>query len=204
MNGAAVRLGIRSGPAGRGAPVLVVTGVHREELGFGDRVASLLDRGEMDVLRIPQGLPHGRAGRGEEFYHRTRHREMYLQLRQQLGNRYALIIDLHSGLDDTGRCADVFCADERFLQCLAARLEPDDDVRLVRIVAEAEAATAGLEASTAQTGAHTVIPRELWDDPACLYVGVEIYLDREGDGGPGDWRYARDLIRTISRCRPTT
>jgi len=34
-------------------------------------------------------------------------RKLYLQLYQQIKRRYQLLIDLHSGLDENGPCADI-------------------------------------------------------------------------------------------------
>ena len=100
---------------------LLVTGIHRDELGFGDRVATVLPRGAVEVIRIPQGIPQPRRGPGEQFYSRTEHREIYLQLHQQVRGRYRLMIDLHKGLDETGRGAEIFCNDEALLGRIISR-----------------------------------------------------------------------------------
>jgi hypothetical protein len=181
------------------ASAVLVTGVHREELGFGDHVAAALEPGRIDVLRIPQGLSNRPPGVRDRFYFLARHREMYLQLRQQLGRQYRLLIDLHTGINESGRCADVFCADEDFLARLAQRPLPDGSVRLVRIVPETE--PADTRSDFADLDAHTFIPERLWTDASCLYVGLEVYLAREGDGEAPDWAYARRVIEAIRDCR---
>ena len=94
------------GPSGP-EPVVII-GAHREELEFGERVAEGLGP-QISVLRIPEGISGHRPRPDEVFYYETRHRELYLQLRQQLRGRYKLAIDLHRGLNQPGRCADVYC-----------------------------------------------------------------------------------------------
>lgn len=100
----------------RTSPVVVI-GARREELGFGERVAEGLGPG-IAVLRIPQGISGHRPRPDEVFYYETRHRELYLlQLRQQVRGRYKLVIDLHRGVNQPGRCADVYCRDPGLLRC---------------------------------------------------------------------------------------
>jgi len=84
---------------------LLVTGIHREELDFGDQVATLLDREKIELIRIPQGISHERKG-NDPFYYNICHREIYLQLRQQIKSDCRLLIDLHCGLNEVSRCAD--------------------------------------------------------------------------------------------------
>jgi hypothetical protein len=185
------------------ARALLVTGVHREELGFGDRVAALLDAERIDVLRIPEGITQRRTGTGRHFYVNAQHREIYLQLRQQVRGRYALLIDLHSGIDRDGPCADVFCRRESFLACLAAGLGQagvTDAVRLIRILADGETRVSADGAGVVEAAAHTWIPRAIWDRTSPLYVGLEVYLPEAGEGGCRDWRFACGLIEAIRDC----
>lgn len=179
---------------------LLVTGIHREELGFGDRVAALVAPEKIDVLRIPRGISNSRTGTDDAFYYSTEHREIYLQLRQQVKGRYRLLIDLHSGLNDAGHCADVYCADEGFLQCLAARTRHNNAVRVIKIIAPGRAESQTVIGSNADKGARTWIPRKLWDGSDCLYVGLEVYLTHEGDGEKADWLFTRDMINQIQDC----
>jgi hypothetical protein len=92
---------------------VLVTGIHREELAFGDRVAALVDPEQVDLLRIAHGISNARTGTDGRFYSDTEHREIYLQLRQQLRQqpqwRGFPLIDLHAGVDDHGPCADIYC-----------------------------------------------------------------------------------------------
>ena len=51
---------------------LIVTGIHREELAFGDRVSDLLGDLDIDVMRIPEGISHRKTGTdcGPQVSHR--------------------------------------------------------------------------------------------------------------------------------------
>lgn len=183
---------------------VLVTGIHREELGFGDRVAALVDPEQVEVLRIARGISNARIGAGDQFYSDTEHREIYLQLRQQLRQqprwRGRPLIDLHAGVDEHGPCADIYAASEMLLSCLNRRLGPDPRVRLVRIV-DTPLPHDGMRADAL---ARTRIPRCLWEGQDWLYVGLEIYLAQAGDGGPDDWGLARELIGHICRCAAAT
>ena len=160
-----------------GNDALLVIGIHRAELAFGDRVATRLDRDRVDVLRIPHGIGQPKRGPGESFYSRTQHREIYLQLLQQVKGRYTTMIDLHAGLDEAGLSADVYCHDDAFLAKLAARLRSSAlayRVRLVRIVSAegrdagaatgstAESAAESAADSAAEAVADTWIPSKVW------------------------------------------
>lgn len=175
---------------------LLVTGIHRDELGFGEGVARVLPPGTVDVIRIPQGIPQPRRGPGEQFYSRTEHREIYLQLHQQVRGRYRLMIDLHKGLDETGRGAEIFCHDEALLGRIGAALPPGAGarMRLIRIGTGAEAAAAE---GPAEAEARTWIPRRIWSGRTPVYVGLEVYLGAEGDGSPEDWGFAALLVEAI-------
>ncbi len=182
---------------------LLVTGIHREELAFGDRVATLLDTKNIQVLRIPEGISHSRTGTDDLFYYNTRHREIYLQLRQQVKGHYRLLIDLHTGLNDSGRCADVYCRDEAVLRCMAERsgaTATGGQLRLVKILGDFEAGNEGAGRKEIDVGARTSIPEQIWNDRSFVYLGLEIYLEDEGDGAMEDWRFACDLIGIVRDC----
>ncbi|MGD9919029.1 MAG: hypothetical protein AB7U46_13505 [Paenirhodobacter sp.] len=182
--------------------ILLVTGIHRVELAFGDHVAS--GPGMPQVMRIPHGIARPRRGPGDAFLSRTQHREIYLQLYQQIAGRYRLVIDLHQGLDEAGRSAEIFCNDSQFLARCEARLACRSDrlnARLVRIAAPASGAETTPEPRGAtDAAAYTWIPRKLWEGRAPLYVGVEVYLPRDGEGEDDDWSFGRDLIGEICAC----
>jgi hypothetical protein len=179
---------------------VLVTGIHREELGFGDRVAALVDPEQVEVLRIARGISNARIGAGGQFYSDTEHREIYLQLRQQLRQqprwRGGPLIDLHAGVDEHGPCADIYSANETLLSCLEHRLGPDPRVRLVRIIDR----PVPRDETLADALVRTRIPRCLWDGQDWFYVGLEIYLAEPGNGGPDDWGLASELIVHICRC----
>ncbi len=121
------------------ANTLLVIGIHREELAFGDRVAETVDRAAIDIMRIPSGISHARAATDDAFYFEARHREIYLQLRQQVKNRYRLVIDLHCGTRSQGRYAEVFSSAAPFrhsLNTLIAQNGWQDEVRVIKIVAQ--------------------------------------------------------------------
>ena len=185
------------------AETLLVTGIHREELGFGDRVSGLLNRDHIHVMRIPEGISHVRTGRDSPFYYITRHREIYLQLRQQVKGRYRLLIDLHCGLNEAGYCADIYCRDEQLLQCVAERAKQigvEKLLRMVKILADSEGENAVEDYRHNKTTARTLIPEQIWNNRDFCYVGLEIYLAKEGIGITEEWRFALELIETIQSC----
>lgn len=180
---------------------LVVTGIHKEELEFGDQVVGKLKHVNVDIMRIPEGITHDRAGLGEGFYYHTMHQEIYLQLLQQVKDRYDLLIDLHCGLNDSGRCADVYTSHTSMLGCLAETIDPADDNRQLRLVNILSKSDRELEASHGvDANALTLIPERLWNSQVMTYVGLEIYLPKEGLGEQGDWAYARKLIECVISC----
>lgn len=184
---------------------LLVTGIHHEELGFGDRVSALVDPARLDVMRIPQGIPQTKKGPGEQFYSSAQHREIYLQLGQQVKHRYRLMIDLHRGLDETGRCADVFCHDEDFLRCLGARLQKlsgKSDIRLIHIMSPDSRGVELNDEKVADAEARTWIPSKISLSKFPLYVGLEVYLPTDSDGKEEDWEFAHLLISEIQACAP--
>lgn len=184
------------------ATVLVI-GVHREELGFGDRVAALLGESPIQVMRIPEGISNARGAGSSLFHYQTRQAELYLQLRQQLRSRYGLLIDLHCGLDVAGRCADVYCRSRSLLNHLASRAEEAglrSSLRLAWIMGDFE--NHGAPCSEADTAARTSVPERIWRDKRLVYVGLEVYLPEPGVGTSEDWVFACDLVEQIRACAP--
>ncbi len=180
---------------------LLLIGVHSDELAFGSAVASVLgDR--CDVLRVEHGLENANPTPDDQFHYRIRHDEMYRQVLQQLGSRRGPVIDLHSGLNENGRCADIYCESESLLRCLesaAAEIEPKD-VRFFKIVAH-EAADGGVRALQQQRPVvWTYIPEVVWKNPHFFYVGIEVFLASPGAGDRDDHAYARDLVLLAADC----
>jgi hypothetical protein len=168
---------------------LLVIGIHREELAFGQAVAAELDPATVEVLTIPEGLS-GRHPRADQRFHwDTLHRALYLQLRPHVRFHHRLLIDLHTGIDQAAPCADLYTRDTaRLAAALAGReaiIAPPP--RLIM-----------LGGAAVEAGAQTVIPGEIWNDPGCLYVGMEIYLAEPGPGRPPEQRYARALIAALA------
>ena len=83
-------------------------------------MVELLNGSGIEVLRIEQGLTSRKPVFDDLFYYTTRHQEIYLQLRQQIKKRYDLLIDLHSGINESGTCADIFCKHVDLLDCMAS------------------------------------------------------------------------------------
>jgi hypothetical protein len=181
------------------ARTVLVTGVHREELDFGDQVAQLLDRESIDVLRIPEGVPQSCGDVEQQFYHETRQRELYLQLYQQVKRRYELLIDLHSGWDEDGPCADVYCHDPDILHCLGRALDSPSFDGLVRLVRITESGDSTRDIRPVDCEARTSIPEVVWKTPSPVYVGLEVYLpDRQKPDEAA--RLAQLLINKIRAC----
>lgn len=163
---------------------LLVVGIHREELAFGAAVAAGMDRRHLDVLTITEGLSGRRPRPDQRFHYDTLHRALYLQLIPHVQKRHELVIDLHTGLDPQGPCADIYCRDTARLARLLA------DIPRARLIP--------LEQSERGPNSATVIPAEVWRNPHFLYVGLEIYLPEPGAGRPLDQDYARTLIEAMA------
>ena len=196
---------------------IIVIGIHQEELAFGERVAELLEKAGIDVLRIEQGLSSRKPVFDDLFYYTTRHQEIYLQLRQQIKKRYDLLIDLHSGINESGVCADVFSKHIDLLDCLKTvskkcsniRCPLPDPIRLTRIIEDSEKIDDPAEGNE-EVGTKiqdqgypfclTVIPQAVWASKDFIYVGLEIYLPRPGAGTMEDWRFTAEIVKSILKC----
>lgn len=185
------------------ADTLLVIGIHREELAFGDRVADTLDQSAIDVMRIPAGISNSRTGADDAFYFKTRHREIYLQLHQQVKNRYRLLIDLHCGTRSQSRYAEIFSHEESLNGCLnavIAKMGWSGQVRVIKIIAQGITSIDNGVKHEKDPKAITWIPEKVWADRTFRYVGLEVYL-ADGDlGTPSDWSFARELIEAIRGC----
>jgi hypothetical protein len=178
-------------------PALLLIGIHREELAFGRRVAQEVDRSRVTVLEVPEGLSGRRPLPDEEFRYDTLHRELYRQIldhMHQSGER--LLIDLHAGRDPLGPSADFICADAEVRARMSEMLEREtsavrQSIRVIPI------------GGGAQTHARTVIPRELWNNPAFRYVALEIYLPDAAAGRDAACRLAQRLIDRTVECAAT-
>ncbi len=197
--------------------VILVIGIHREELAFGERVAELLEESGIDVLRIEQGLSSKKPVFDDLFYYTTRHQEIYLQLRQQVKKRYDLLIDLHSGINEPGACAEIFCKHVDLLDCLKTvskkcsniRCPLPGPIRLTRIIEDSEKIDDPAEGNEEMDTkirdqgypfCLTVIPKAVWASKDFIYVGLEIYLPRPDAGTMEDWQFTAEIVESILKC----
>ncbi len=186
---------------------LLLIGVHRDELAFGDRLTGLLgDR--CDVLRVDKGLENANPTPDDEFQYRIRHAEMYQQVLQQLHRRTGPVIDIHTGLNESGRCADIYCHSEDFLSCLDHALADrahgsaaqDADIRRLKIVSHETNGSRAPADQELRPVVWTYIPEIVWRNPRFLYVGIEVFLTAPGAGRQEDHAYARDLVLLCAGC----
>lgn len=173
---------------------LLVIGVHREELAFGRSVANSLDREQVEVLEIPEGLSGRRPLPDQLFRYEAVHQALYLQLLPHACGHYSLLIDLHTGFDTHGPSADLITADQSLLQCLKTTLEQalNDRTERVRVV---RLGTRGTEAT------RTVIPKQIWNNQNFVYVGIELYLPDQRADWTEALSLAHRLIELILGCR---
>jgi len=176
-----------------GAPVLLVVGIHREELPFGAAVAAQLDARRVDVLKIGEGLSGRRPRADERFRYDTLHRALYLQLLPHVQPRHRLLVDLHTGLDPDAPCADLYSRDIAVLAARLARAPPLAPAAPRLFALQPDDATVAPCAA-----AQTVIPADVWRNPRFLYVGLEMYVPDGGAVRAVDVDYARAVIEAIS------
>lgn len=179
----------------------LVIGIHREELGFGRKVAAKAGS-TVYVVQIDKGLTHEKSFYRSDFYRSAAHREMYLQLHQQLKGKANLVIDLHTGINESGRCADILSANTHLLHRMKAMLDaidlhplsPPGKERLYQITQPDEHRQ---NKDTVFAASHTIIPQKIWDAHEYTYIGLEIYLHEPGDGSAADSDYAVKLIHML-------
>lgn len=184
---------------------LVVIGAHRAELAFGEQVTARLDPSRFSVLRIGEGISGRRPRQDEVESHRRRHRELYLQILAHVTSRQHLLIDLHTGIDEEYRSADVLCARTSLLDCVAAHAGSPQGadrpaVRCVRLIADTALHDFEQARPEPWALARPELPERVWNRWDPLYVGLEIYLPREGPGTEPDWAFAHRLLETIAGC----
>ena len=186
----------------------LIIGVHREKLAFALKVVQQLDS-NIHVIRIESGLSHERSLYRSGFYHSTAHREMYLQLHQQLKGKMDFVIDLHTGINETGRCADILTADTEVLQNMKKQLDtivhhtlsPPGEEHLYRITEPDEHKKNRISTFPV---CHTIIPKRVWDGGVYVYADLEIYLHGADEGTLVDCEYAAQLIRMLCRSMINT
>ena len=175
-------------------PTLLVIGIHREELAFGLAVAEMLDPARVAVLTVPEGISGKHPLADQQFRYEALHRALYLQLLPHVKGRYQLLIDLHTGSDPLGPSADLICADAALCARLKAAVR--DNVRMttqdIRVIP--------LGINTAFPHAHTVIPRQIWENPNFRYVGMEIYLPEVAEEEKAAREFAQELVGITANC----
>lgn len=185
--------------------VALVIGIHHRELEYGQKVADLLIDSNIQMLRIDEGLPQQMEYGGKSFYYSTYLREIYLQVHQQIKNKIDLLIDLHTGINEAKRCADIYCNNIRLLDSVHDLLAKKDtnkrfpDSGPVHFIQITDKDT-GNEEGRQSPVCHTTIPRLVWTADEYRYVGLEIYLQDPGKGKEADWRYGSRLINTILKA----
>jgi hypothetical protein len=179
---------------------VLLIGVHREELAFGEAVAGGLDPDLIQVLRIPQGISGVRPNQDGAFCYATNHQELYLQILPLVRGRYDLVIDLHCGINEPTRCADVYSADLTLLDCVGAGVIRDPQAFPGPVRPVWLRGTARGDQPPALHQARTVIPDAFWHNPGFRYLGLECFLMAAGAGVPADWMFARGLIAAALAC----
>lgn len=184
-----------------GPATLLVIGIHREEQAFGERGAAGLKPEEAAVLRIGEGLSGRHPRADQRFHYDTLHRELYHQLLAHVRQgAYRLVIDLHTGMDREGPCADIYCGDGALRGCVEQELHHAGPVigHPARIVPFVSAT--GPVADVEGPRAAGVMSERVWNNPDFIYVGLEIYLPEDRSPQTGDWDYARRLVRLLADC----
>ncbi|MCD2453682.1 hypothetical protein GO003_025210 [Methylicorpusculum oleiharenae] len=176
----------------QGAPVLLVIGIHREELAFGRAVAKGLDPQQIQVLTVPEGLSGRRPLPDQSFNYQTLHRALYQQLLPYVLGHHSVLLDLHSGCDTAGPSADLICAGAGWRDALEQEIDrrPDFHKQDVRIV------PLGIESEFPH--AHTVIPKKIWHNPRFTYLGLEVYLPETVDGQNAGRDLAKSLVMLVA------
>jgi hypothetical protein len=196
--------------------MLLVIGVHREERHFGEAVAARLPQARFDLLRIEQGLSGRRPGPDELDAYRLRHRALYAQILDHISPAHLVLLDLHTGFDEAGPCADVLCADAELLRCVERRgvpsgpdVDPDTrKIRGVRLVAGQPRVQPCAPARAAPEPAaedpwpslRPHIPQAVWCADHYLYIGIEIYLLTPANPTDADIAFGAAVVRAAAEC----
>jgi len=193
MNGLISSTNIRTG---------LVIGIHKKELDFGRQVAANLSETDIKIIKIDQGLPQQESFNNRGYYYSTFHREIYLQLHQQVKNKIDLMIDLHTGINESGRCADIFCNDEYLLEKIKKTQNKNNvnisgDSQVIRFFKITKVSLKKDAASSNFPVCHTIIPASIWESAPYSYIGLEIYLQEPGNGRQADWSYGAMLVKRI-------
>ncbi|GEM_PF-1706660 len=198
------------------AQTLLVVGVHREERAFGEAVAAQLPAADFDLLRIAHGLSGRRPDPDELAAYRRRHQALYAQILDYVTPDHRIVVDLHTGYDEAGPCADVLCGHVDVLRCIeqeavttpAGTPPAVETLRAVLLVNEQPAmsptaTTDGILASTAEQRWSCLkpdIPQAVWRTGRHLYIGVEVYLPTAADDAGADAPFGAAVVSAAAHC----
>ena len=182
---------------------LVVIGVHREEVAFGRAVAAQLDPEQFDIMVVERGLSARRPRPDQLQAYLDNHAALYDQIAGNAGQKHGLLIDLHCRLKGDAD-ADIFAADEDILKLVAAERLDDASlvgkkVRMIRMVSDEDLTDITPDALRSQLFSKPEFPETVWRAERPLYVGLEIYLEQEGEGTREEQIFASDLIGTLRK-----
>ncbi len=184
------------------APVLLVIGVHRDELAFGAKVAEGLDPNYFQVLRIEKGISGERPRHDQVKQFDQKHRDLYLQILQYLTPTTRLLIDLHQGLDCSKLRADVFSYNSfipsNFNNLADVARDFKAEVYWYHLVEDTLLTNLETEEFPYDLVAKTPIPLEVWKYSRVPYIGLEIYTHNNGSGSTQEQQFARHLINRLS------
>ncbi|SEI40270.1 hypothetical protein SAMN04244579_00256 [Azotobacter beijerinckii] len=152
-----------------------------------------VDPAQVAVLEIPEGLSGQPPPAARRFQYETLHRALYLQLLPHVLNHHRLLVDLHSGADPQ-LGADLICADPALCACLRTAVAGAEQL------AGVEVRVVPLGDEGADLHARTIIPPQVWRNPAFLYLGLEIYLPEPAKAWQAARELARELIGIAARC----
>lgn len=180
---------------------VLLIGIHKEELDFGDCVAQLTDPKAIDILRIPHGLENIESNTEGSFYAETQHREMYLQVQQLIKKQFQLVIDLHCGQSPDQMFAEIFCGDETLISRIDEQLAWNQCKKIARIIRIISGkGSLQLCRDTPYPCARTMIPEQVWRSSSFKYVGLEIYLPKDDSDLRKTFELAISLIKVIQNC----
>ncbi|WP_316858209.1 hypothetical protein [uncultured Cohaesibacter sp.] len=187
------------------AETIVVIGVHKEELAFGDEVARHLDRTLFSPFRIASGLSARRPRTDQLEQYLTNHEQLYTQIADHMPAHCKLLIDLHCRLKAEAD-ADIFCASPDLLNRISESFHtrfPKSDARLrtIRMVSDADLCEWDDTHEDKHASGHLLskpeLPEVVWRATRPAYVGLEIYLDHEGRGEQENWDLTLQILSAV-------
>jgi len=188
-----------AGLRGQNAPVLII-GVHKAELPFGREVAKIVLRSKLipnlKVIEIEEGLDQPHTFRDRKFFYNAFHKEIYLQIYQQVKNRHDLILDLHAGHIQEGRAAEIYSGSRRLLYQIE-ELKKNEKGPVSKYPIDLFLITDRDEDTKKMPDVaicHTIIPKQLWRSDSQIYVGIEIYMEQQEKFKDADILFAAQVI----------